>query len=75
MVYMAGAMIHAVMSVAFALAHVGVYQAFGLDSNLLAWGVLFGFGHYMAVGMALGMMPIMHPRIRAPCIEPCVALP
>ena len=65
MVYMAGAMFHAVMSVAFALAHVGVYQAFGLDSNLLAWGVLFGFVHYMAVGMALGMMPIMHPRIRA----------
>ena len=65
MVYMAGIMIHGIMSISFALAHVGVYEALGLDSNLLAWGLLFGLVHYMVVGMALGMMPMMHPRIQA----------
>ena len=65
MIYMAGAMAHAAMSVVFALIHVGIYEAIDLDSNLVAWGLLFGFMHYMVVGMALGMIPIMHPRIRA----------
>ena len=65
MAYMAGLLMHGIMSVSFALAHVGVYQAFDLDSNLVAWGLLFGFVHYLVVGMALGMMPMMHPRIQA----------
>lgn len=65
MAYMAGIMLHGVMSISFALAHVGVYQAFDLDSNLVAWGLLFGLVHYLVVGMALGMMPMMHPRIQA----------
>ena len=65
MVYVAGAMMHGVMSIVFGLIHVGLYQAFGLEASLAAWGLLFGFGHYLIVGMAFGMMPIMHPRIRA----------
>ena len=67
--YVAGAMMHAMMSIAFALAHVGVYEALNLDSNLLAWGLLFGLVHYMVVGMALGLMPMMHPRIQAGDIQ------
>ena len=63
--YIAGIMIHGAMSISFALAHAGVYRAFGLDSNLVAWGPLFGLVHYLVVGMALGMMPMMHPRIKA----------
>ena len=65
MVYLAGMMVHAVMSIAFALAHVGVYQSLDLDSNLVAWGLLFGFVHYLIVGVAFGMMPMIHPRIRS----------
>ncbi|MCH8897970.1 MAG: hypothetical protein IIC33_06720 [Chloroflexi bacterium] len=57
----AGMVMHGVMSISFALAHVGVYQALDLDSNLVAWGLLFGLVHYLVVGMALGMMPMMHP--------------
>ncbi len=64
MAYVAGLMIHAVMSIAFALAHVGLYQAFDLESNLAAWGLLFGAVHWMIVGMGLGMMPLMHLGIR-----------
>ena len=48
--YMSGAMIHAGMSVAFALAHVGLYQAFDFDTNLAVWGRVLGnrrndYGH------------------------------
>ena len=60
MIYLAGMMVHAVMSIAFALAHVGGYQSLDLDSNLVAWGLLFGFVHYLIVGMAFGMMPMIH---------------
>ncbi len=69
MAYMAGAMIHAMMSIAFALAHVGVFEALDVDSYLLAWGLLFGLVHYLVVGMALGMIPMMHPRIRSGDIQ------
>lgn len=65
MIYLGGAMVHAMMSVAFALAHVGLYQAFDLETSLAAWGVLFGFGHYLISGMGLGMMPMMHPMVRS----------
>jgi len=64
-VYMAGAMAHAGMSIVFALIHVGIYEAIGLDSSLAAWGLLFGLAHYMVAGMALGMMPMMHAGVRS----------
>ena len=64
-IYIAGAMAHASMSVVFALIHIGIYDALDVDSNLAAWGLLFGFVHYLVVGMALGMLKMMHPRIRS----------
>jgi hypothetical protein len=64
-VYMAGAMAHAGMSIVFALIHVSIYEAIGLDSNLAAWGLLFGLAHYMVSGMAMGMMPMMHAGVRS----------
>ncbi|MFQ6027419.1 MAG: hypothetical protein ACE5Q6_08000 [Dehalococcoidia bacterium] len=64
MAYVGGAMIHAVMSIVFAIIHVALYAAFGLDSNLVVWGLLFGAVHWAVVGMALGMMPMMHVGIK-----------
>ena len=64
-VYMAGIMAHAAMSILFALIHVSIYEAVDLDTNLAAWGLLFGAGHYMVSGMAMGMMPMMHAGIRS----------
>ena len=64
MAYVAGAMVHAVMSIVFGLIHVAIYAAFGLESNLVAWGLLFGAVHWVIVGMALGMMPMMHAGIK-----------
>lgn len=64
MIYMSGAMMHAVNSIAFALAHVGLYQAFDLNGDLALWGLLFGAVHWVIAGMMLGMMPMMHRGIK-----------
>ncbi len=60
-----GAMIHAGMSIVFGLIHGAVFAALDIDSAQAAWGLLFGLGHWAVVGMALGMLPLMHPRIRS----------
>ena len=67
--YVLGGMVHAMMSVLFGLVHVALYSAFDLESNLAAWGLLFGVGHWMIVGMALGMMPMMHRGIKSGSID------
>ena len=64
MAYVAGAMMHGVMSIVFGIIHASAYAAFGLETGLIAWGLLFGVVHWMVVGMGLGMMPTMHPAIR-----------
>ena len=65
LLYMGIGMMHAVMSIAFGLVHVAFFVAFGLESSLVAWGILFGVVHWMISGMGLGMLPMMHPLIRA----------
>ncbi|MCI0439453.1 MAG: hypothetical protein L0177_10010, partial [Chloroflexi bacterium] len=60
---------HGVISVVFALIHISLFTAFDLTEALAAWGVLFGFVHWLIVGMALGMMRVMHPLIRSGEIE------
>jgi hypothetical protein len=59
-----GAMAHVVMSVAFGLIYGAAFSVAGIESAQAAWGLLFGLVHWAAVGMALGMLPLMHPRIR-----------
>ena len=58
-----GAMMHAGMSVVFGLIHGAIFAAADIDSAEAAWGLLFGLVHWAVVGMALGMMPMMHPRM------------
>ena len=65
MAYVAGTMMHAMMGIALALAHAGVIKGLDLTSALIAWGVLFGFVHYLIVGMGMGMIGTMHPLMRA----------
>ena len=64
MAYVAGAMMHGMMSIVFGLIHVAFFTAFDLETSLAAWGILFGLVHWMVTGMGLGMMPVMHPLIR-----------
>ncbi len=63
--FLMGAMVHAGMSVVFGLIHGAVFAAADIDSAEAAWGLLFGVAHWAVVGMALGMMPLMHPRMRS----------
>ena len=63
--FVMGAMVHLANSVLFGLIHGALYAAFDIDSAEWAWGLLFGLAHWAAVGMALGMMPLMHPRVRS----------
>ena len=63
--FVMGAMIHAGMSVVFGLIHGGLFAALDIDSAWAAWGLLFGLAHWAVVGIALGMMPMMHPRMRS----------
>ncbi len=65
MAHVAGTMMHAMMGIAFVLAHMGVFKGLDLTSALIAWGVLFGFVHYLIVGMGMGMMGTMHPLMRS----------
>ena len=62
--YVAGAMMHGMMSIAFALVHVALFNAFDLESSLAAWGIIFGLAHWVVSGMGLAMTPTMHPLIR-----------
>ena len=65
MAYVAGTMMHAGMGIVFAIAHAGAFNALDLTSALVAWAVLFGFVHYLIVGMGMGMIGTMHPLMRA----------
>ncbi len=64
MAYVAGTMMHGMMGIVFALAHTGVIEGLDLTSALVAWGVLFGFVHYLMVGMGMGLIGTMHPLMR-----------
>ena len=64
MAYVAGSMMHAMMGIAFALVHAAAFKGLDLTSALVAWGVLFGFVHYLIVGMGMGMIGTMHPLMR-----------
>ena len=63
--FVMGAMVHAGMSVVFGLIHGAIIAAADIDSAEAAWGLLFGLVHWGIVGMTLGMLPLMHPRMRS----------
>ena len=62
MTYGIGSMIHAVMSIVFALVHVGFYQLFDLENDLVLWGLLFGAVHWIGTGIFFGMIKASNHR-------------
>ena len=75
--YAVGMMMHMMMSVAFGLIHGGVLEGVGADSvgAGLGLGVLFGVVHALITGAMLGVMPLMHLRMRPvqPKLMPALA--
>ncbi|MCZ6545790.1 MAG: hypothetical protein O6913_08815 [Chloroflexi bacterium] len=59
-----GAIAHAGMSLIFGLIHGAIIAGVDIESAETAWGLLFGLVHWAVVGMALGLLPLVHPRIR-----------
>lgn len=60
--YVLGFMIHAMMSLVFGLLHAAFFTWLDIEAGWL-WGLAFGAVHWVVVGMALGMMPMMHRGI------------
>ena len=65
LIYPVGAVLYTGLSVLFALVHAGFYQVFGVETSVFAWGVLFGTVQWVIDGIALGMAPLLHPKVRA----------
>ena len=63
--YVIGAMVHIGLGTLFAIIHTSLYAGLDLETNLAAWGLLFGFVHWMAAGMMLAMVGPMHPLMRS----------
>ncbi len=57
-----GLMMHLMMGGLFMLVYAGLFAA--IDTNAVAgWGALFGVAHGVMAGAAMGLMPLMHPRM------------
>ena len=67
--YATGLMMHAGTSVVFGSIHAAIFASADIDDAILLWGLLFGLGHAVITGIGLGMMPAMHPLIRAGRME------
>ena len=70
MTYGVGLVVHAMMSIVFALVHVAFFQLFDIDSDYALWGLLFGAVHWVGAGMAFGMMnSSVHRGIRDGAVQ------
>lgn len=75
--YAVGMMMHMMMSVAFGVIHGAVLEGVGVESvgAGIGLGVLFGVAHAVITGSMLGVMPLMHLRMRPvqPKLMPAMA--
>jgi uncharacterized membrane protein YagU involved in acid resistance len=62
MVAVIGMMVHVMMGIVFAVGYALLFEGFGIGANWL-WGGVFGAAHGVIAGMAMAMMPVMHPRM------------
>ncbi len=69
MVYVMGGAMHLINGIIFAIIHAAIYAAFGIESNLILWGLVLGAVHWAVAGMAMGMMPMMHSGIKDGMID------
>jgi hypothetical protein len=58
-----GLMLHFMMGAVFFIIYGALFDAFAVNSGVAGVGALFGLVHGVAAGAAMGMMPVMHPRM------------
>jgi len=63
-----GWMMHLMMGVVFALVYVFLWSI-GIGSAGWLSGLIFGAGHWMIVGLMMGLIPIMHVGIKSGDVE------
>jgi len=63
-----GWMMHLMMGVVFALAYAFLWSI-GIGSDGWLSGLIFGAGHWMIVGLMMGLIPIMHAGIKNGDVE------
>ncbi|RME41805.1 MAG: hypothetical protein D6796_15360 [Caldilineae bacterium] len=59
-----GWVVHFVMGVVFAILYAVLWSA-GIGAATVGWGLVFGVVHWLAVGVMMGGMPMMHAGIKA----------
>ncbi len=67
--FVVGTMMHAMMSVAFGLAHIGIYTLLDTQEITVASGVGLGVAHAVVSGVMLAALPMVHPLVRAGRME------
>lgn len=67
--YALGLMMHLGMSAVFGVVHAAIFAAGDIEDAVVLWGLLFGLVHAVMTGIALGMLPAVHPLIRAGRME------
>jgi hypothetical protein len=58
-----GLMLHLMMGAAFFVVYALLFDALAIESGIVGWAAAFGLVHGAIAGMAMGMMPVMHPRM------------
>lgn len=58
-----GLMMHLMMGAIFFVVYALLFDALSIESGIVGWSAIFGLVHGTVAGMAMGMMPVMHPRM------------
>jgi hypothetical protein len=59
----AGLMLHLMMGAGLFIAYAAIFNALTIQSGIIGWSALFGTVHGLVTGAAMGMMPLLHPRM------------
>ena len=44
--------------------HAAMYEALRIETNIVAWGLVFGLAQWLVVGFLMGPISKYHPRIK-----------
>ena len=64
-IYLIGIAVYVSLCIVFALGYAGLTHAFDVATDIFAWGVLFGLGHWVIDGVALGIVARRHGAVRS----------
>ena len=64
-IYLIGITMYVSLCIGFALGYAGLTHAFDVETDIFAWGVLFGLGHWVIDGVALGIVARRHGAVRS----------